>query len=301
MPLILILLIIAWFGSFFGPLLADLRSGNVNRLQFSLIALLTWLLANDEDPSSDAAAGAVLAFAVLFKPNLMMVAGMLFWYWIVALRWRRLAWCAAGALIGGTASLAASAAFFGTFGCWRNWSDIAANMKDEWFPIDLGNYSLSESILAGTGTRPGTWLATVIIGTALSLVAWAARRARAADARQSDFLICRAPEPVLIAVGCGLWTLTAHLAWYHYSVLALPLVIWTLRPFSELPAASMVWRCVQRTIGVIALLCFHPVVGGEMFTRSRWVWPLVLNIVVALLIAVALAERLRVSRNRNVS
>ncbi len=290
LPLHAQLLALAFACTWFGPFSSDTRSANVNRLQLVLVALLIWLLAADARPRRDTAAGAVLAFAVLFKPNLAPIAALLAAYWLLAAQWRRLRWVAIGAGVGGVAAWAASSAFFGSPRCWLDWAAKASHLSDTYQPtLQAGNLSLSELIFTRTGHRPGAWLGIVICTLALAAVAWAAR----GDALRPPPRDHTPPEFILIAVGASLWLLVAQLAWFHYCILVLPLILWTLRPLpaGDSPLQIRVW--FQRVLGAVALVLFNTYVMSYVFAPSLWTFDLLSNLAIAALIAVALAELVR--------
>jgi len=289
LPLHVQLLALAFACTWFGPFSSDTRSANVNRLQLALVALLIWLLAADATPRRDAAAGAVLAFGVLFKPNLAPIAASLAVYWAVAAQWPRLRWVATGAGLGGLVAWSVSSAFFGTPRCWLDWAAMASKLSDTYQPtLQAGNLSLSELIFTRTGHRPGAWLGIAICTLALAAVVWAARR----DALVPPPRDRPPPEFILIAVGASLWLLVARLAWFHYCILVLPLILWTLRP---LPAggSSRIHAALQRSLGVVALMFFNTYIMSYVFAPSLWTFDMLINVAIAALIAIALAELVR--------
>ena len=68
---------LAFFLWAFPPLRFDLAEGNVNAVQLALLALLLCLRRDPDRAWRTVAAGCILSLAVLFKPNLAMVAALL--------------------------------------------------------------------------------------------------------------------------------------------------------------------------------------------------------------------------------
>ena len=290
MPLAWPLLALAWLAMFYGPLASDVHAANVNRWQLGMVGLEAWLLARAEKRGRCALAGAVLAFAVLFKPNVGLGALLLVWHWAWARRWKRLGWFAGGAAAAGVATLIGSAIFFGSFGCWENWLAMTGQVEYSTFPVKEGNFSLAEVVFAWTGVRLGMGPAVVFVGGALAAVAMAAvrGRGRTEGSVMAGEAWASGPEPGLLAVGCALWMLVAQLAWFHYFLLVVPLILWALRPALGGTAGCGGWWLAQRVAAVLVLVVLNPVVIGAMLPLSPWAWPLLLNVVVAVLVAVVL-------------
>jgi len=290
------LLALAFACTWFGPFSSDTRSANVNRLQLLLVALVIWLLSASPRPRRDAVSGAVLAFAILFKPNLAPIAVLLGAYWLLAAQWLRLRWVCIGAALGGMLAWAASSAFFGSTRCWLDWVSMASSLADNYQPtLQTGNLSLSELIFARTGHRPGAWLAISICTPVLAAVVAAARGASARPPPRET----AAPEFILIAVGAALWLLVARLAWFHYCILALPLILWTLLPPSPNEDSAPVRVGLRCSLGVAALMFFNTAVMSYVFAPSLWTFDLLIILATAALIAAALFELIWTSASRS--
>jgi len=290
-------LAIMWLAMNFGPMASDVHAANVNRLQLGMVGLATWLLAGAEKRGRCAAAGVVLAFAVLFKPNVALAGLLLGWHWAWARRWERLGWFALGAAAGGVVTLAGSAMFFGSMDCWGNWLAATGHLDGQAFPVSEGNFSLAETVYAWTGVRLGIWPGVVFVGGALAAVGVGAARGRkgevGAAALPDGRVSGSGPETLLVAIGCALWMLAAQLAWFHYFMLMTPLIIWALRPVTAALRKSKGWWCChpgQRAAGVAVLVVLNPWVIGVLLPVSPWAWPLLLNGAVAALAGVALGE-----------
>jgi hypothetical protein len=217
------LLLLALAVHAFQPLSADVRVGNVNQLQLGMLAVVAWLAAG---PSTwrQAAAGAVLGAAVLFKPTVALVAPVLLAGWAVTGRWARVSPLATGMAGGVLAAFCAGAAFFGSFGAWGEWLSVARAAPLAAMPVDFGNVSPSAVAEKWLGVSPRL-VPGAAAAVAMALALWHRRSAPpvAADPRAADDIL-------LIAGGCLLFLVSAPLVWQHYLILALPAVIVLLRP-----------------------------------------------------------------------
>lgn len=217
-------LLVAAATAWFSPALSDARVGNVNRLQVGVLAVYL-LLASRTWRGRDVAAGAVLGMAAMFKPNLAYPVLTLGLGWIAMGHWRKLVQQALGTLAGVLVAFGVSSAWFGSASSWRDWSAVLSELMNDFpHPIDKGNFSLPR-ILADT---LGVGSSGLLLALLLALFAGALflrRRAGAAGGTAAGH-----EDMLLVGLGGALSLLTAKLAWLHYFLLILPLVVVCLRP-----------------------------------------------------------------------
>jgi hypothetical protein len=169
----------------------------------------------------------VLATAVLFKPNLAPVAAAVACAWACARRWRPLVHLAAGALAGTGLALAAGTAALGTARPWADWLGVLPELLESPRTLAEGNFAVTGLLRAAFGVDLSPWLAVAF----LVAIAAAARR-RPGTVESDDAAGALAFERTYLAVGLGAaaMVLSARLVWLHYLVLAVPLVVFLLRP-----------------------------------------------------------------------
>jgi hypothetical protein len=218
------------------PAFADAGVGNVGRIQIGLVgacfALLGW-----RSRARPVLLGAVLAAAVLFKPNLAFLPLWLGLLFLVRRRYRDLALALAGGAVAAVMAVAWAARGGFPLHAWPRWLTAASAMPEAAISFDLGNLSAARALGAALGMD-------VTLPLALALSALVV------------FLLLRSgpgpdEEHLVLALGAVASLLVARLVWIHYYVLALPAVCACLRP-SARPAAA--WSAVV----ALALFAVRP-------------------------------------------
>jgi hypothetical protein len=248
----------------FAPALSEGRVGNVNRIQLALLTLCLLALRGRGSPARWAAAGFVLALAVLFKPNLGAVAALLAFGWLLTRRLRELHWVVLGALAGGILVVGVSSWYFSDAGIWLRWLREVPPLLSEFdHNLRKGNFSLVRVAKDAFGWGDSrVFSAAFLLG--VIAVALAARRkgpvtaggrTRAAEG-SGTFLL----DFALLGVGAILPLLASDLAWLHYFVLTVPLFVFALRPRPGEPSL------LRRALPVLALAALG-LVAGEPLRR----------------------------------
>ncbi len=219
-------LVMLWFG----PLHSDVQAANVNRLQLgALVGVL--LLLRRNDAAGFTLGGLALAVLVLFKPNLIFVPALLVLTWAIQGRRRDQMFGAAGMAAGCTLGILFGSWFFGSLGCWPDWLSVTQKLLGKPYPIENFNVSLATLIYSNTGANVSLWLTLGIVASYCACVFRGVRRG------DSDLLA--------IGAGCILPLIAVQIAWDHYFLLTLPLLLYFLRPESEM---------LERLLAVAALL-----------------------------------------------
>jgi len=211
--LILGLTFLAVVATLFEPAATDIRVANANHFVLLLLAVATALTVR----RSLVAAGAVLAFAALAKPYLVLIFVLLYALWLGKRRWRDLGAHAAGAVIAGLIGVGASSLYFRSANIWLEWLHAIRTMPQSMVPLDLGNFALAQIMrdIAGVPLSVPITLVTLVLAVAIG---WRSERI----APDVDFLA--------IGLGSAIGLLGSPLVWVHYLVMALPLLAWLLRP-----------------------------------------------------------------------
>ena len=205
------------------PIGDDLVVGNVNQLQLALLSLFLLLQRRARELGASVAAGAVLGLANAFKPNLSYVLLALTLGWGVDRSWSRLLRCWAGVALGAGVAVVLSSRFFGTPRCWLDWLELLRGLESQYdLGLHWGNFG-GARLLAHFLGLDLAWLLE-LVGWGVLLAALLRSRARrdAAGAPADAFR----REYLLVAAGAILPMLTTGLAWPHYLVLALPMVLY---------------------------------------------------------------------------
>lgn len=222
-PLALSILFLAVIVSTFEGYLSDVRVANVNQLQLAALTLLLWRLARAKTKADDFLSGAILGALILFKPNTLFIAVLLGVSRLVNQRRGKLAWEAAGALFAAAAAVSLSSTAFGSSAGWGDWLGAASSIPASIAPLSLGNFSLSRIAGDAWGASFSRVLMAGLTGISAYFIWLGARKKR--DRTPQD-------APV-IAAGCLIYLLSAPLVWLHYFVLALPALMFILRPLPK--------------------------------------------------------------------
>jgi hypothetical protein len=212
------------FSDWFEPFLSDVRVGNVNRLELGLVALFLGVSARP-GRARHVLGGALLAFGVLFKPNLVFVVPLLGISWLLRRQLGRLAAAGIGFVLGSLLVFAASSAVFRSATCWTRWIAAGAEMPESITAVTSGNFAVTRLVADVWGPQASVVLATAFAVVTGLVVVLSERRRRDADPASSCVDDAR-----VVALGCLVWLLSAPLVWEHYLLLAVPAAVLALRP-----------------------------------------------------------------------
>ena len=237
------------FAVWFDPFVADVRFANSNRLLLAFVVVYLALLRRSDDRRSSLAAGAALGMIVLFKPTVIAVPALLSTLWWIQGRYQR---CLAHAIGMGVALLvgvAGSSLLFGGWDCWPAWVESLRQFGQGSRPDApmLNNVSTARILLELSGRDfSGVLSGLLFIGAAAWL--W---RSRTPAAGRAAFRT----EAWTTGIACVFPLIAAPIAWTHYFVLAIPLLVLLLSkpPDAEPSAALMIqWGIATLAIGVLS-------------------------------------------------
>jgi hypothetical protein len=233
-PIGIALWVLIFTSSWFKPFSDEVIAGNVNRLQVAFLALFVWLASRERWKHAQLIAGFVLGAAILFKPNLAIVAVVLAIGWGITRQFGKLARQAIGVAIGALAAFGISCAYFGSVHIWIDWIRTIPELLAQGTSAG-GNYAFSRLLLDRAGfsmTRTLPLELLVIIG--IVLVRARSRQQKeverdlgTADDRARD---SASFDILLVGLGTTISVLTTDLVWLHYYLLCVPLAIFALRP-----------------------------------------------------------------------
>ncbi len=232
------LVLAAIFVALFSPSRSDMNVGNVNRLQLLAMAAFVWL--QGRAAPGCLAAGGLLGLLVVFKPNLLPVAGAILFVWLVNGRGRKVWLAGAGVAAGGGLALAAGALYFGSWRCWQEWVAILRDVLAGSQKVEEGNYALTRLLESATGLDMRYGVAGAL-AVAFAAAAWLGRGRAAHPAVSGEPDPAAAESLLALGLGAALVVLSASLAWVHYYLLLVPLIVFLLRPPGSGGKRSATW------------------------------------------------------------
>lgn len=206
----------------YGPLHADIQTGNANRLQLALLAAAFALPVRWRGPLGAAAGGAALACVVALKPNLAAVPLFLAVVWALDRRFAALRWWTVGLLLGALVAVASAALYVGSVSSWLDWVAALSRYQSNPAPIERTNWSTARLLYAWTGRDWSVPLLAALVAS-FAACAWRGRRFAGADARARR-------AAMAASAGCLVPLIASLLAWDHYFLLATPALLFALRP-----------------------------------------------------------------------
>ena len=199
--LLLLAALLLWYRGFE----ADLRVGSVNSLQLAAVAAMLW--------SPPLFAGAILGLLIAFKPNLILIAFVVFIARVVLREWRRLRLEILGGAIGVAIAIVVTAINYGTFRVWLQWVTAANEFFHRLQTRDERNVAPALSLFQ----QHGTWWSYVIAAILIAIVIFVVMRSKRRD------------DALLVGLAILIYLISAPVVWLHYMVLALPLAIALMR------------------------------------------------------------------------
>jgi glycosyl transferase family 87 len=254
----------AAFSAGFAPLLADIRVGNMNQLQLALLALFLWCTAR----SRPIAAGAALGFAVLLKPNLIMVPIFVAFIGAVDRDLRYHARLLAGIGLAGVTAIGISSAYFGSLRVWWQFVQSVPQTLGPAYSLEKGNLCLATLLYSVTGLQLAPAIAVMVFAVVAGMV-WRTRRSR--EAAVQPLTDERRLHDAFVAsgAGCAMMLLAGRLAWLHYYTLLMPLAVYLLRPDPHAEAGPV--RGIARLVAIAGLVLLSgpvEIASGDAFHES---------------------------------
>lgn len=212
------------------PLTSDLRVGNVNQLQLAGLSLYLLSRCRPKSAVMDFSGGLVLGLLVAFKPTLGVIPILLALAWIIDRRWITLQRQGIAAAMAAGVALVAGCRFLNSWSAWSNWANALPDLeKVSDISVKIGNFSLAQVIIEATGG--GLNISPILFILGLTLVGAALFLTRpGAPAHVDDGQVWFERDFLVTALGCTMSVLVLRLAWLHYYILLIPLLLYVLRP-----------------------------------------------------------------------
>jgi hypothetical protein len=238
------------------PLHSELRVANVNSVQLGMIALILWLQSRSADTRYLFATGLAIGLLAMFKPNLAPIALLIAGGWAVRRQFSKLMVTLYGIATGAFFALLVSSWWMGKATIWWDWITVLRHTVGGSGPgRSAGNYSAMTQVSGGMDLNNQFVLALLFCLVCLVALWWGRRGA----SKPTDSRTIEDRETLentgLIAMGCIVALLASSLVWIHYYVLAIPMIIFALRPWQSSESMNFWSVLMLRVLPVIALFC----------------------------------------------
>ena len=259
----------------YGPVHSDLTVGNANAIMLAIMGVMSFAILR----ARFAFAGALLAISVVAKPNVAMLFPLVYIFWTAQRRWRNVAAHAAGAGVATIIAMLICAIYYRSLTIWGEWiGSLILMPRDTVVPLELGNFSVARMLQSLTSAS-ATPVLFIVVCAAAAFLAVRSRSGVSADIP-------------LIAIGLCLFHLVSPLVWVHYFMLAIPVVMWLLRPAA--PGA----HAARRQIAALAALLFMAVRPWDSFASTTLQVALIANAGLFIALIAATRELLLLGKNR---
>lgn len=251
------------------PLIVDTIVGNVAQLQLAALALFI-MTRIKPSLAMDIAGGAILGLLTAFKPTLMFVPLFLGIAWLFDRQWKTLlVQCACGcaALV---IAYVSGCMFLHSWRAWGDWLAVLPTLENRL--VNDGNYALSRVLWELGGPNISAYLICAVIAL-IAMVLWKTRaRETAPDRFRREYLIT--------GIGAAAAIVALPVAWLHYYLLLLPLLIFMFSPKiitlggwsgrAEYAVAVMVLLCLFNDPIRWLLELHNPYLIAGLFICSAW-------------------------------
>ena len=237
----------------FAPLGSDIRVGNVNRLQLAMVGAFVFL---DRVHLRRGGLGwhvlacSALAATVMFKPNLILLPVLVLAGWVINRRVGRALWGATAMVGTVVVAVVVSSLEFGDVRCWIEWAGAAGWLMGHDIGTADGNVSLARLLLELGYGRHETALLVMLLASAIGCTWLGRRRANTGEVHIDDAGRALREDVLMVSLGAGIVLLAAPLAWTHYFVALIPLVLNCFRRVTGHPVGIV----ARRLVGMAAML-----------------------------------------------
>jgi hypothetical protein len=237
------------FASWFAPSRSDMVVGNVNHFQLGWLVLFLWISARFPTVAGHLAGGFLLGLGAMFKPNTILVIGLLGIAWTVRRRHKKLVLESIGTAAGAVTAFAWSSVTFDGPRIWQHWLSALSALPKNLITVELGNYAPIRLLNDWLKVDATYAIGLLFVGLALAAVVRGLSGALPkGDRDQTGF------EDIVVVALAGLVTLLASpLSWLHYFVFTIPMLLVVLRPTSARRGENTTW-VLARVAAFIALL-----------------------------------------------
>jgi hypothetical protein len=244
---------------------SDLKFGNVNWLQFGMLAVFLMLQSGRPTLIRDILSGFILAIAVLFKPNIVFVPLACLAIWVLYGQFGKILAATTGMIAGAVTAATSSLSLFASLSCWSQWLGAMRRLTEDTRSVRDSNIGLDRLLYDWSRLQLGPYILALAVILLLAL-AWRGRRGSplGQSARRQAFLG--------VGLGVALYLMSSFFVWWHYYVLLSPLLIYCCRPLHARgdPAGSdaIVYRAMAAVALILMLPFFASVPGLEGYVGA---------------------------------
>ena len=300
----------------FAPLASELNVGNVNQVQLLMLTLFILSLTRDRQ-TYHILAGTILGISVMFKPNLSVIVIYLLALLLIRKDFLRLRSTTIGIAIGTIIGILFPWLYFGEFGGWVNWIKTLPDLLHLRYRFETGNYGLSSLLNRWFNINASLFVFGIIVTVYFSIL-WLTRTRNktrptsktAGSAVEIDTENILAEAFLATGIGCTTTLLSAGLAWLHYFILLIPIILFVIRPtLLTTPRWADISTKTAGFVSVFLLTSFPYALMSTLTGRSladlKDLASLMVNIAALILLALGLIElaggrRLRANRSFHV-
>jgi hypothetical protein len=237
------ILALAFLAVDFAPVVSDIGVGNLNEIQLFAVALFILFAGR----SWHLSAGFAIGMATMLKPTTLIVLALAVIIGLADRDYRRLFRLLIGVCIAAAGSIALSALYFANLKMWFGFvKSLSDTVGDGSYPLEKGNFGLAKLLFGGTGAGPAIIL--IVLLAAFSWLVFSTRRKAAAAEHAVPNAFAAG------GVGCALMLLSSPLAWVHYYVLLIPLLLYVIRPAPDGEAPLLSDGIVAKVLAFVPLL-----------------------------------------------
>jgi hypothetical protein len=237
------------FGAWFAPTRSDWLVGNVNSIQLLCLSLFLWLSYRAPKATGYVAGGILLGLSAMFKPNSTLIILFLLGGWAARRRSEKFMYVSVGLGIAAFVAFAWSSFVFEGMSIWRSWFLALSKLPPDIITVELGNYAPARLL--------SEWIqidAAVVIALACGALVVGAIARGLSGGESGDVHGGAGLEDVHLVALAGLVALlSSPLAWLHYFVAAIPMLLISLRPEASFEGRGP-GSVASRAIAWIALL-----------------------------------------------
>ena len=284
------LLILILFGTFYVPILSDMQAGNINHIQLLVITIYI-VCSKSRRPAFDLFSGIVLGTGFVLKPNIFMIFVLGIILTLADKEFKRFFRVLPGFCLGAVFCISISGIYFGRMSIWEDFLLSLPNTLNMSYPLIHGNIGLASLIFYLTKTDASFVIFGVIFFAFLA-VAWTSERNPGNKEIKTTQEYAGKSVPVEVfsaaGIGCTIMLLSAGLAWAHYYVLLIPLIIFMIRPLDENNNEDkklMAVRFIAFTVILLFTSVCSSMVGYTAFHQS-----ILFNTATVLLLIITLYE-----------
>ena len=291
-PITSSILILIMFGSFYVPLLSDMQAGNINHIQLFVITMYI-ACSNSRKPALVLLSGIVLGIGIMLKPNIFMIFVLSIILTLVNKEFRRFFHLLLGCSLSAVICFLISSMYFGRFSIWMDFLQSLPITLNFIYPLEDGNISLTSLIFYLTKIKASFVIFGIIFSTFL-YISWISKNTKFSSYREIEAIQEYDKEYVLkeifstTGVGCAIMLLSAGLAWLHYYVLLIPLIIFMIRPIREKNNGEKNFMAIRLLAFIVTLL--FTTISSSMVGYIALRQSILFNIATVLLLVITFYE-----------